>query len=143
MYSLQIAIWTAIIDALNDAVPEGYMKTGQLMGVKLYCADDCPREILDNLFATYGQITPLEKTMNQQRFSEGWNPQEPIMELFSRLEECYMVAMTTKPAYTMEQLIDKAYTAILQTGLYETPCTEFRGMNAKNQTYSTLKEHMM
>ena len=54
-----------------------------------------------------------------------------------------MVAMTTKTAYTMKQLIDKAYTTILQTGLYETPCTEFRGMDPENQTYATLKEHMM
>ena len=59
------------------------------------------------------------------------------------LEECYMVAMTTKPAYTTEQLIDKAYTTILQTGLYKTPCAEFRGMDAKNQTYAMLKEYTM
>ena len=65
------------------------------------------------------------------------------MELFSRLEECYMVAMTTKPAYTMEQLIDKAHTAILQTGLYKTPCTEFCGIDPEHQTYAMLKEHMM
>ena len=65
------------------------------------------------------------------------------MELFSCLEECYMVAMTTKPAYTMEQLIDKAYTAILQTGLYELPCAEFCGMEPEHQTYAMLKENMM
>ena len=54
-----------------------------------------------------------------------------------------MLAIPTKPTYTMKQLIDKAYTAILQTGLYETPCAEFRGVDPKNQTYATLKEHMM
>ena len=43
----------------------------------------------------------------------------------------------------MEQLVDKAYTAILQTGLYETPCAKFKGILPKNQTYSTLKEHML
>ena len=51
------------------------------------------------------------------------------MVLFARLEECYMVAMSTKPAYTMDQLINKAYMAILQIGLYETPCAEYRGMD--------------
>ena len=54
-----------------------------------------------------------------------------------------MVAMLTKPNYTMSQLIDKAYTAILQTGLYKIPCAEYRGMYPVNQTYITLKEHMM
>ena len=54
-----------------------------------------------------------------------------------------MIAMSTKPAYMMEQLVDKAYTAILQTSLYETPCAEFEGMDPNNQTYATLKEHML
>ena len=65
------------------------------------------------------------------------------MVLFARLEKCYMVAMTAEPAYTMEQLIDEAYTVILQTGLYETLCVEFRGMDPENQTYATLKEHIL
>ena len=54
-----------------------------------------------------------------------------------------MVAMSTKPAYTMNQLIDMAYTAILQTGLYKTPYVEFKGMEPANQIYATLKEHML
>ena len=54
-----------------------------------------------------------------------------------------MVAMSTKPAYTMDQLIDKVYTAILQIGLYKAPCAEFKGMKPANQTYTTLKEHML
>ena len=54
-----------------------------------------------------------------------------------------MVAITNKPAYMMEQLINKAYTAILQTGLYETPYMEFCRMDDEHQTYAMLKEHMM
>ena len=142
-YASQINIRTAIIDALNDAVPEGYKTSGQLIGARVYRADDCPRTILDNLQLTYGQITPGEKMLNQQRFSEGWATDQPIMHLFSRLEECFMIAMATKPEYTMEQLVDKAYTAILQTGQYETPCAEFKGMLPENQTYAVLKEHML
>ena len=101
VYSSQIAIYTAVINALNDAVPEGYKNTGQLIGAKVYHLDNCPQLILDNLLTTYGQITPAEKMLNQQQFSEGWNPQEPIMALFIRLEECCMLAMSTKPEYTM------------------------------------------
>ena len=55
------------------------------------------------------------------------------MHLFSRLKECFMIAMTTKSEYTMEQLVDKACTAILQTSQYETPCAEFKGMLPENQ----------
>ena len=48
-YASQINVWTAIIDVLNDAVPEGYKTSGQLIGARVYRADDCPRTILDNL----------------------------------------------------------------------------------------------
>ena len=65
------------------------------------------------------------------------------MALFTHLYECYMVAISTKAVYTMDQLINKAYTAMLLTGLYKTPCIEFKGMETEHQTYATLKEHMM
>ena len=78
----QINIRTAIINALNDAVPEGYKTSGQLIGARVYRADDCPRTILDNLQLTYGQITPGEKMLNQQRFSKGWTTDQPIMHFF-------------------------------------------------------------
>ena len=64
-YASQINIRTVIIDALNDAVPEGYKTSGQLIGARVYRADDCLRTILDNLQLTYGQITPAEKMLNQ------------------------------------------------------------------------------
>ena len=80
--------------------------------------------------------------LNQQRFSEGWTTDQPIMHLFSRLEECFMIAMATKPEYTMEQFVDKVYTAILQAGQYETPCAEFNGILPRNQSYAAMKEHM-
>ena len=40
-------------------------------------------------------------------------------------------------------MLDKAYTAILQTGLYETLYTEFYGMDDEHQTYAMLKEYMI
>ena len=84
MYASQINVHTAIIDALNNTVPEGYKTSGQLIGARVYQADDCPRAILDNLQMMYGQITPAEKMLNQQRFSEGWAADQPSMHLFSR-----------------------------------------------------------
>ena len=75
-----------------------------------------------------------ENMLNQQRFSEGWATDQPIMHLFLRLKECFMTMMATKPEYMMVQLVNKAYTAILQTGQYKTLCAEFKGMLPKNQT---------
>ena len=33
----------AVINALNDAVPEGYKNTGQLIDAKVYCLDGYPQ----------------------------------------------------------------------------------------------------
>ena len=63
---------------------------------------DCPRTIFDGLTAIYGRPTPAEKTANEVLWSTGWNPQDPIEELFERLEECYAIALVTKPPYTKE-----------------------------------------
>ena len=49
VYSSKIAIHTAVTDALNNTVPEGYKSTSQLIGAKVYRSDNCPRTILDNL----------------------------------------------------------------------------------------------
>ena len=45
-YASQIIVRTAIIDALNDAVPEGYKSSGQLIGARVYCSYDCPAPYL-------------------------------------------------------------------------------------------------
>ena len=62
--------------------------------------------------------------LNQQRFSKGWATEQPIMHLSSRIKEWFMIVMATKPEYTMEQLVDKTYIVILQTGQYKTPYTQ-------------------
>ena len=54
-----------------------------------------------------------------------------------------MIAISTPLVYTMKQLVDKAYTVILQTALYKTLCAEFKGMDPNNQTYTTFKEYML
>ena len=53
-YTSQINVHTAIIDALNDAILEGYKTSVQLIGARVYRADDYPRTILDNIQMMYG-----------------------------------------------------------------------------------------
>jgi hypothetical protein len=45
----------------------------------------------------HGKLGPAEKTENEGKWSEAWNPSEPIEELFDRLEECYVLALVNKP----------------------------------------------
>ena len=72
-------------------------------------------------------MTPLEKSALEKRWSDGWNPNEPIESFFDRLEDCYVMAITQPPAYTSEQMIDKAVTAIQTTGLFPTAILDWNG----------------
>ena len=65
-------------------------------------------------------MTPTGKTKMEADWSAAWNPSEPIELLFDLLEDCYVISVDAKPAYTQDQMIDKAITAIQRTGLYPT-----------------------
>ena len=52
-----------------------------------------------------------------------------------------MIALRAKPAYTMEQLIDKAITSVQLTGLYPTALLEWNAFDVPNQTWPMLKAH--
>ena len=127
---------------LNAAVPRKYKRSGgDRIGAKTYKANDDPRAILNALRNTYGRPSPGEKRANEKAFGAGWNPADLIEELYDRLEECFVVAIVAKPAYTREQMIDKALIAIQSTGLFEIAVLEWNGFDAMNQTWPEFKEH--
>ena len=53
-----------------------------------------------------------EKKMNEANWAAAYNPNETIEDLYDRLEECFVVALVAKPAYTMDQMVDKALIAV-------------------------------
>eukprot|EP00804_Cyclotella_cryptica_P006088 CCRYP_010701-RA/>CCRYP_010701-RA protein AED:0.44 eAED:0.36 QI:0/-1/0/1/-1/1/1/0/470 len=142
VYNSQQNVRRAVNEALNIAVPNAFRKpAGNQIGTKVYTVRDHPREILDSLRVKYGACTPNEKTANNQRFDQPWDPNEPIEALFDRLEECYIFAIMAKPPFTLEQVIDKAIIAIQRTGLYETALLEWQGFEEANKTWEQLKHH--
>ena len=77
----------------------------------------------------------------EKRWSEGWNPNEPIENFFDRLEDCYVQSITQPPAYTSEQMVDKALTAIQTTSLFPTAFLEWNCFMDAHQTWLELKSH--
>ena len=70
-----------------------------------------------------------------------WNPSEPIELLFDRLEDCYVLSIAAKPAYTQDQIIEKAITAKQRTGLYPTAILEYQAFATENKNWSEFKTH--
>ena len=86
-------------------------------------------------------MTSLEKLAAERRWSEGWNPNELIENFFDRLEDYYVQSLTQPPAYTAEQMVDKALTAIQTTGLFPTAILEWNGFMNIHQTWPEFKSH--
>ena len=61
------------------------------------------------------------------------NPSEPIELLFDQLEDCYVLSVAAKSAYTQDQMIDKALTSIQRTGLYPTAILEYQAFATENK----------
>ena len=133
----------ATIDALNTAVPRSYKRAENSMnlGVLSYKITSDPRTIIQRLRAVYGIATPQEKEENDRRFNEGWPASQPIEELWDRLEECYAIALMSKPAYTVDQLLDKAKTKITKTGLFSRDILEWNGFDENAKTWPMFKSH--
>ena len=142
VYETQQNVRRAINDALNNAIPNAFRKpTGNQMGTRVFTVRDSPRDILDGLRAKYGICSPNEKTANNQRFDQGWDPNEPIEALFERLEEAYIFSILNKPQFTTKQLIDKAIIAIQRTALYERALLEWQDFEDANKTWEQLRLH--
>ncbi len=129
----------AVIDALNTDVPKSYRRTqGAAGGIghQTYKATQEPRDIMIQLRANYGKASPGEKEANDNQFKLAWNvANDTIEDLFSRFEDCYRTALRATPAYTMEQLIDRAITSIQLTGLYSTALLQWNGETPANDLF--------
>ena len=111
------------------------------VGTRNYIFTDDPKVILQGLQDNYGQMTPTEKTKMEADWSAAWNPSEPIELLLDRLEDCYVLSVAAKPAYTKDQIIDKALTTIQRTGLYPTVILEYQASATKNKNWAEFKTH--
>jgi hypothetical protein len=142
VYDSQQNVRRAVTEALNSAVPNAFRKpVGNQIGTKVFTVRDDPQLILADLRTKYGVCTPQEKSHNNRKFDEPWNPHEPIEGLFDRLEDCYVFAIQNKPPFTLDQMIDKALIAIQLTGLYERALLEWQDFLDENKTWAQLKLH--
>ena len=120
---------------LNESVPKEYKRVNGGIGAMTYKVNQCPQTILDHLSNLYGRLTPNEKTHNKTMCTAPYNPRDPIEDIFDRLEECFVVALIAKPAYSTEKMVDKSLIAIQLTSLYSTAIFEWNVIDEVNQTW--------
>ena len=98
-----------------------------------YKVNQFQKTILDHLRNLYGRPTPNKKTHNKTMWAAQYNPSDPIEDLFDRPEECFVVALVAKPAYSTEKIVDRALITIQLTSLYSTAILEWNAIYEVNR----------
>jgi hypothetical protein len=73
-------------------------------------------QILNHLFTTYGQLTPMAVQDNDHHFCNAYNPAEPFEILVQQIQTAQAFAVASNQAYTAQQIISNAYSLIHKHG---------------------------
>ena len=75
-----------------------------------------PREMLNQITATYGKPTPAALLQNDMLFQSVYSPNDAPEVLFRRIEDCQEVQILGEDPYTAQQLLNNAVRLLLQCG---------------------------
>ena len=118
IYNSQENVRQAINNALTIAVPEMYQRAQGNLGPAIYAPTEDPWAILLSPSRRYGKRPPTEKEEATKKWTEPWNPSEPIENMFFQLEELFIQAVIAEVPYTQVQLLDQVLDKIKKMGLY-------------------------
>jgi hypothetical protein len=76
-----------------------------------------PREMFDQITATYGKPTPAALLQNDTLFRSVYSPNNAPEVLFRCIEDCQEVQILGEDSYTAQQLLNNAVRLLLQCGL--------------------------
>lgn len=129
----------ALKQQILAAVPKKYLKalynrTTGFMGVTA-------RQLLEHLQTQYGKLTPTQFKQNADRFAQPYDPNEPIEDLFERIEDAMDIAEEGGIAYTPQQVVKNAYNIMFGSGLFLDACRDWRRKAEADKTWETFQQH--
>ena len=110
-----------LVNQIISAVPLLYIKAVRRKITKF--GNIRPKELLDHLTATYGEITAEDMNQNELHMMEKWMPPTPIEELFDQLCEVQIFAVGAAISHeiTDGMLTRSAYNNIKVSVLFTLP----------------------
>ena len=107
----------AVFNCLDDGIDDAF-KVSNDPTLTGWNASMEPRDMFDQITATYGRPTPAALLQNDTLFRSVYSPQDAPEVLFRRIEDCREVQILGEDPYTAQQLLNNAVCLLLQTGLY-------------------------
>jgi len=98
--------------------------------------------IFSDLRGRYGEPTPGERSAQEAKLNEPYDPQRKSIELFFEgLKEVYLWSQNCGPPFSEEQIVQKALTAIERSGHFALALEQWRA--EPNKTFANFRNHMI
>ena len=128
----------AVFNCLDDGIDDAF-KVSNDPALTGWNASMEPREMFDQITATYGRPTPAALLQNDTFFRSVYSPQDAPEVLFRRIEDCQEVQILGEDPYTAQQLLNNAVRLLLQTGLYTRDFEDWDRKIAADKIWTNLK----
>ena len=116
IYSEYVSLQAALKKQLIQAVDEVYLQS--LHDNTVGFANVTVRAMLNHLFTAHGAISQPELRLRIKSLDDDWDPATELVELFRRYTDTREFATAAGVDIPVSQLLNSAYSAIYNTGLY-------------------------
>jgi hypothetical protein len=99
------------------------------------------REMLDHLFATYGNITAVDLEINFEHMRRAWDAQQPVESLFKQIQDCADYSEAGGFLIGHPQQINVGYANIFATGHFMSACRRWNEKPLADKTWAHFKAH--
>jgi hypothetical protein len=99
------------------------------------------RDMLDNLFGTYGNITAVDLEINFEHMRRAWDPQQPVESLFKQIQDCAEYSEAGGVLIGNPHKINVGYAKIFATGHFMSACRRWNEKPLADKTWAHFKAH--
>jgi hypothetical protein len=99
------------------------------------------RDMLDNLFISYGSITSVDIEQNFENMRKAWDPQHPVETLFNKIQDCVDFAVAGGVTIGAAQKLSSAYSKIFKSGKFNSACRRWDEIIEADKTWNNFKIH--
>jgi hypothetical protein len=99
------------------------------------------RDMLDHLFATYGNITAVDLIINFEHMPRAWDTQQPVESLFKQIQDCADYSEAGGVRIGHPHKINIVYAIILATGHFMSACRRWNEKPLADKTWAQFKAH--
>jgi hypothetical protein len=101
------------------------------------------RQLLTFLMESYGNITAIDLGENETKMKQPWDPNTPFEHVIAQIDDAVEYATDGGEAPTQQQIINKAYTIVYNSGLYFDDCKDWDGKAPNDKTWPNFKTHFL